>query len=80
MKMFRRLLTSRFGRLGLVSDLAMVFTAARKIAGNPKTRSARLSTNSKAPKLGPGEWALVVGAAFRLVNRARSRRSTRAAR
>ncbi len=74
MKLFGR---KRAGRLGLLSDIAMVGAAALRVARKPASGSGR----SAGAKARPMELLLVAGAAWRILGRVRQvRRDRRAGR
>jgi len=72
MRFLRNRLARRFPRLGLLSDLALVGAAVSQLT--------RRDGSSGTAKAGSGiELALAAGAALRLVNRFRRRRSAKRA-
>lgn len=71
MGIIRRRLTKRFSSLGLLSDLALVGTAANRLA------QRRNGTSTANPSM--TEMVLAGGAALRLVQRLRRRRKRRTA-
>lgn len=68
MGIIRNRITRRFGFLGLLSDLALVGTAASRLAQRRAGGAAKVSTT---------EMALAGGAAMRLLQRLRRRRKHR---
>ena len=73
MSFLRRVFSSRFRSLGLLSDIAMVGAAASRVVRRPA--GARPAGRSGANR--PGELILVAGAAFRLLKRIRRVRRKR---
>ncbi|MEM7324897.1 MAG: hypothetical protein AAF531_17555 [Actinomycetota bacterium] len=71
MGIIRRRLTGRFSTLGLLSDLALVGTAANRLL--------QRRNGSTAAPASATELALAGGAAFRLLQRLRRRRKRRKA-
>ncbi|MDH3679029.1 MAG: hypothetical protein OEV40_03670 [Acidimicrobiia bacterium] len=71
MRLLRRLLFSRSGTFGLLSDIAMVAAAASRVARRSSAGSGRRASAN------PGEWLLVAGAAVRLLRRIRRVRRNR---
>ena len=72
MKLFSR---KRAGRLGLLSDIAMVGAAALRVARKPSGGASR----SSSAKARPMELLLVAGAARRILGRIRHVRRERRA-
>ncbi len=68
MKFLRNLVFGPVRSLGLLSDMAMVGTAAMRVVKRPRDGSAKPSA---------GELVLVAGAAFRLLRRVRRVRRNR---
>jgi hypothetical protein len=71
MSILSKLTRGRSPRLGLLSDVAMVATAA--------FRAARRNSDGPGPKRGALQWAFVAGAAFRILRRVRAVRRKRRA-
>lgn len=72
MRFLRNRLARRFPRLGLLSDLALVGAAASRVARRGDTAGAARTASTT-------EMMLAAGAAMRLFQRFRRRRSTKRA-